>query len=956
VTEPADSWRRIDALTQAALGLPDGDREAFLEASCNDSNEREEARALLIFASRAEHFLELPVAAAAAALPPLSESLTGARVGIFEVVALLGSGGMGEVYRARDTRLNRDVALKILPMTFALDPERLHRFRIEAQALASLNHPNIAAIYGAEESAGVYALVLELIDGQTLAERLAAGPIPLVDTVSIGRQMAEGLEAAHERGIVHNDFTPYNVKVCADGRVKVLDFGLATVMRIASDATGGAAPSDTSRAAFGTPGYASPEQLDGRGDKRNDVWAFGAVLFEILSGQPAFAERDAAANPDPDWSALPPSTPPALRHLIGRCLERDPRRRLRDIGEARIVLEDPALLAALVATEAQVRTGRGVRRRWPPSRAMALVASAALMVGVAAWLSLSRRDPSEVVRLSITLPEGESLSTGDRSVAAISPNGKNIVYVAAPGGLYLRPLSASDASAIPGVEEYGNVGEPVFSPDGQSIVFHVLDDQTLKRIPVSGGTAVTICRAVFPHGVSWSQEGIVFVEPGHGIVRVDPRDGQPHVIVPLGGDHMTQSPQLLAGGESLLYTVTTGTTPDRWDRGRVVLRHLSSGEDVTVLEGGSDARYVATGHLVYAVGGNLFAVRFNLQDRRVEGAAVPLVHGVRRGAPALTGSAQFDIAGSTLMYLAGAPSTKWDLALTNRAGVAERLPLPSSTYEAPRVSPDGRRIAFDTDDGKEAIVWIYDLDGAQPPRRFTFGGNARFPVWSRDGTRVAFQSDRDGHAALYWQSLDGAPAERLTSPASGEAHEPETWSPTSDELVYSSTIGGDTTLWTLSLHTRTASRFSDVRSSTRTGAVFSPDGRWLAYASSDALGKTIYVEPFPATGMKHQLAVPGGRQPNHPLWSPDGKQIFYNPGPGRFEAVPVTTAPAVAFGNPVLLPRFFPGAATQTRRPFDVLPDGRFVAPMAAGVAAVRRGQDIRIVLNWFHALVDTNR
>lgn len=467
-----------------------------------------------------------------------------------------------------------------------------------------------------------------------------------------------------------------------------------------------------------------------------------------------------------------------------------------------------------------------------------------------------------------------------------------------------------------------------------------------------------VCPAVFPYGVSWTDEGIVFVEPGRGIVRVFPAGGRSEVIVPLASDRAAQSPQLLPGGR-VLYTLATRTRPDRWDRARIVLRTLSSSEEVTLIEGGSNARYVPTGHLVYAVGGNLFAVPFDLSRMSVDGAASQVVQGVRRGAPAVTGTAQFDVAGNgTLMYVPGAASADWDLGVTDRRGTVERLPLPSGSYEAPRVSADGRRIAFGTDDGREAIVWVYELGRAAPARRLTLGGNARFPTWSRDGTRVAFQFDRDGDAAIFWQAIDGRPAERLTRPADSEAHEPEAWAPSGDDLVFSSTKANEVTLRVLSLKTRTTSRFSDVRSSTRTGAVFSPDGRWLAYARSDSSGKTIYVEPFPATGTKYQLAVPGARQPNHPLWSPHGTELFYNPGPGRFESVPVTTVPTFAFGNPAAGPRFFPGASTQTRRPFDVLPDGRFVSPVAAGAPSSNVGspQEIRVVLNWFTELTADRR
>lgn len=466
MSEPTDHWARVDALCQAALEVPETERDAFLLTACDDPNLRCEAQALLAYAARAERFLESPLAATAiSVLPATTASLTGTRMGAFEIGPFLGAGGMGEVYRARDTRLNRVVALKILPLTFALASDRLERFRREAQALAALNHPNIGAIYGFEESGGVHALVLEFVEGQTLADRLDAGPIPLDEAVPIGRQIAEGLESAHECGIVHNDLKPQNITLRSDGTVKVLDFGLATVMRSMRDAPDtGPAASRAASTVFGTPAYASPEQLRGVGDKRSDIWSFGAVLFEMLSGRQAFeGRRSTSSTAEVDWSALPPATPDILRRLIQRCLEPDVRRRLRDIGEARIVLEDQTLFAR-VASDAGVPPDKNSPRPW--SR-LWIAAGAATLIG-AVWMGtlLTSVQTPSVARLSIMMPVGQSLSTGDRRIAAVSPDGTQIVYVAAPAGLYLRSLSASEASPIAGADAHGNIGEPAFSPDG----------------------------------------------------------------------------------------------------------------------------------------------------------------------------------------------------------------------------------------------------------------------------------------------------------------------------------------------------------------------------------------------------------------------------------------------------------------------------------------------------------
>jgi serine/threonine-protein kinase len=392
-------------------------------------------------------------------------------------------------------------------------------------------------------------------------------------------------------------------------------------------------------------------------------------------------------------------------------------------------------------------------------------------------------------------------------------------------------------------------------------------------------------------------------------------------------------------------------------KARIIVQSLASGERKTLVEGGSDARYVPTGHLVYAVGGSVFAVAFDVGRLEVGGGAVPMIEGVRRGAASVTGGAQFSFGSNgSLMYIPGSVSAQWDVALTDRKGGVQPLKLPPGPYEVPRVSPDGTRITFGTDDGKEAIVWVYRLSCEGAMQRVTFGGNNRFPVWSSDGKRVAFQSDRDGEQAIYWQLADGTgAAEPLTNAEPGESHEPESWSPKGDRLLFSITKGADVSLWMLSLSDRKVAPFGDVHSSTRTGAVFSPDGRWVAYASSEGSRKTIYVQPFPATGVKFQLFPKGaGQQPNHPLWSlPDGKQLFYNPGPGQFESVGVRTQPAFVFENPVAVPRPFPGASPLTRRPYDITPDGRFVAAIAAAQSESGRstGQQIQVVLNWFEEL-----
>ena len=637
MSEPSDRWRRVEALCQAALERPAAERDAFLRAACRDDELRHEVETLLGREPAAERFLEAGVGAAVATAMP-TPPLHGRRVGPFDVGPLLGAGAMGEVYRARDVDLNREVALKILPDPFALDPDRLARFKREAQVLASLNHPNIAAIHGFEASNGMQALVLELVEGPTLADRIAQGPVPIVEALPIARQIAEGLEAAHEQGIVHRDLKPANIKLRPDGTVKVLDFGLAKVLQ--PEATTGdltASPTITSRSMvergviFGTAAYMSPEQARGRlADKRSDVWAFGAVLYEMLSGQMAFKGDDvfetisAVVGRDIDWTALPAATPPSVRRLIERCLDRDPRHRLRDIGEARIVLEDPAPPG--VPLLAPARPTRSLWRRAIPVALAAIVAAAAAFL---AW-QFKSSPPLQVARLSFPIPDGQSLSSGARRVLAISPDGTQMVYAAAPAGLYLRPLSAGEPKLIRGSEGDITIGEPAFSPDGQWIAFTGFFDKTLKKIPINGGTPVPICPVGTVHGVTWESGGILFVEPGKGIMRVDANAGAPSLLVAADDGEEFQGPQTLPDGQHLLFTIATGSGPDRWDKARVVVENLRSKERKTLFANGSDARYLPTGHIVYAVGGSLFAVAFDLQRLETSGTQVPMIEGVRR--------------------------------------------------------------------------------------------------------------------------------------------------------------------------------------------------------------------------------------------------------------------------------------------------------------------------------------
>jgi len=883
---------------------------------------------------------------------------------------------MGEVYRARDARLDRDVAIKILPETFAADPERVTRFQREAKVLASLNHPNIAIIHGLEQAGGAHALVMELVEGEDLAQRIARGAIPIDEALPIAKQIAEALEAAHEQGIMHRDLKPANIKVRPDGTVKVLDFGLAKAMDpIGSAPNVSQSPTITTpamtqaRMILGTAAYMSPEQAKGRAvDKRNDVWAFGCVLFEMLTGTRAFEGEDvsdtlaAVLRGEPDWNALPATTPAPIGKLLRGCLEKDRKERVPDIAVARLDIKEALATPAgsILAAAARVVAPPPLWKRAIPIAATALLVAALTSV---AWWSLKPSVPPPIVtRFSFPLPQGQAFFTTNQHIVGMSPDGTRMVY-AANTGLYLRSAWDLEPKAIPGTDSQGPLRTPVFSPDGQSLVFYSPIDQVLKRISVNGGTAVTLCPADLPFGVSWGVDGIVFGQGSKGIMRVSPNGGQPERLVSVKDGEVAHGPHVLPGGQAMLFTLATGTGADRWDKAQVVVQSLKSGERKTLVNGGFDARYVPTGHIVYAVGGTLFALPFDAQRLEVAGGPVPIVEGVQRlTGGTIAGSVQFSFSDTgSLVYIPGPAGTFGAgraLVLADRKGSSEILKLPPGAYEHPRISPDGKRVAFDTDDGKEAIVWIYDLAGTSSMRRLTFGQKNRFPIWSGDGQRIAFQSDREGDLGIFWQRADGTgTAERLTKPEQGTSHVPESWSPDGKRFLFAATKGSSISLWAFSLEDRKATPFGDVQSRNPINAVFSPDGRWVAYYSNETGRDAIYVQPFPATGAKYQIPKRDPTQnDHHPVWSSDGKELFYIPMPGALAAISVTTRPDFSFGNPVPVPRkFTTGGSAQTDiRNYDLTPDGKILGLIDTS-ELIQSGNpgapEFRVVLNWFEEL-----
>ena len=902
----------------------------------------------------------------------------GTRLGVYEVIAQIGAGGMGEVYRAHDTTLDRDVAIKVLPDAFATDPERLARFEREAKVLASLNHPNIAAIYGLEKAkAGEPpALILELVEGPTLAEMLAPSPglrpssppqgersegkpLPLEEALPIARQIAEALEAAHEQGIIHRDLKPANVKVKDDGTVKVLDFGLAKALGPdLSDTEAANSPTMTMTAAatkmgviMGTAAYMSPEQAKGRQvDKRADIWAFGVVLFEMLTGRQAFGGTDisetlaAVLRQEMDWAELPSETPHAIRRLLRRCLERDHRRRLPEIGTARLEIDEAD--AAPEASAVAAAASRAEPTLWQRPVSIAAIVLVALALGGLAVWTLGSPEPPLVVRMPIPLGIDEIFSNTGRHAVAISPDGTQIVY-SANLGLSLRPVDQLEATPLVGTSEGVGGGipgarNPFFLPDGQWIGYHV--GAQLKKVSIGGGAPITLCEANQPWGASWGADDTILLGRGpDGIWQVPGTGGTPERLIAVEEGELAHGPQMLPGGEWVLFTVRPAGT-SVWDAAQIVVQSVTTGERQVLIEGGRDGRYVATGHLVYALNNVLFAVPLDLDAREVTGGPVSLVEGVRGASAGRTGAAQFSLAGNgSLVYIPGsAGGGQIELVWVDRAGQTQPVGADQLAYGRGRVSPDGTRVAVDTPGEDNPDVWIYDL-ARETLTRLTFDEALdAFPLWTPDGSRVVFQSLREG-GGLFWKAADGTgEVERLLE--SSNAPRPYGWS--ADGRLVFSQDPGDIGVLTIE-GDRTMELVLDTEFREDEPAI-SPDGRWIAYNSNESGQPEIYVRPFPnLDDGKWQVSAAGGVDP---VWSPDGRDLFFQ-SPGELMVAQVETEPTFNAATPesVFIRTGFAGSEG---REYDIAPDGeRFLFLRGQGGQVAEGNLGLVFVQNWFEEL-----
>jgi eukaryotic-like serine/threonine-protein kinase len=894
----------------------------------------------------------------------------GARLGVYEIVARIGDGGMGEVYRARDTKLNRDVAIKVLPASLTNDPDRLARFSREAQVLASLNHPNIAAIHHVEETSDGPALVMELVEGETLADRIARGPIPLEEALPIAKQIAEALEAAHEQGIIHRDLKPANIKVRPDGTVKVLDFGLAKLAETSSSRTSdiSLSPTITSPAMMtgvgvllGTAAYMSPEQAKGKpADKRSDIWAFGCVLFEILTGRRAFDGETTTEvlarvlERDPDLNRLPPTVSANVVRLLRRCLERDPRRRLRDIGDVRFELEEPDVGSEALVIGRLSAPASGVRAlgQRPLILGLGMLFGAAI-AGAAIWLlsPAPSGDIRNVATFTIALPRDQGFTGTLRHVVALSPRGTHLVYVA-NNGLYLRAINQLTAAPIQGTSAAPGSVDPFFSPDGQWIGFW--QNGELKKVAITGGSPVKLCDVPEgTSGASWSADDtIVFGRGGGGISgiwRVSSQGGPPERLVTVDEKRAEAAygPQLLPGGREVLFTLGSFLGGGGWNDAQIVVQSLDSGERKVFVKGGRDARYLETGHLVYARSGALLAVPFDLARLEVRGGPVPLIEGVRdAGVTTGSGATHFSLSGDgTLVYVPGNPEqeTQRKLVWVDRAGAEQPLTAPARAYDFPQLSPDGQRVAVEI--GPQ--VWLVDLS-RDTLTRFTFEGPTNeTPHWTPDGKRIVFSSSKEGPRNLFSQLADGSGGlERLTT--SEQLHIPTSLSPDGQLLVFhESATGSQRNISVLRLSDHKVQPF--LRTPFNEGGTrFSPDGRWLAYVSNESGRPEIYVQPYPGPGGKWQVSTEGGTEP---AWNRNGRELFYRSG-NKMMTVETTTEPSFTVGKPRMLfeAEYLAAAFPQLGSDYDVSADGkRFL--MVKEIERAQSTAEVTVVLNWLDEL-----
>jgi Tol biopolymer transport system component len=897
-------------------------------------------------------------------------------LGHYKVGEQLGRGGMGEVYLADDLNLNRRVALKFLPDAFTGDPERMARFEREAKLLASLNNPNIAAIYGLEQAEGKRFIVMELVEGETLAQRLSKGALPIEEALGICKQIAEGLEAAHEKGVIHRDLKPANIKVTPDGKVKVLDFGLAkafageqTELNLSNSPT--LSNAATQRGVIlGTAAYMSPEQAKGKTvDKRADVWAFGCVVFEMLTGRAAFQAEDiseilaSVIKGDVKLDLLPANIHPRVCEMLSRCLQKDLRRRYPGIIDARYEIEqalaDPSgvLVQPLAAAELQSKWRLGLP--W----IAAVVVLAAIIAGVAVW-SLKPTPQSEsrqVTRFYYELPKDQRLGHYLERAVAVSPDGRQFVYSTTGGGLYLRSMDELDAKFIAGTE---GAQQPFFSPNGKWIGYFSAADSQLKKIAVNGGAPVALTTVDnFTVGCfSWGPNDIiVYSSPSRGIMRVSAKGGVPVEIIKKAENEGILCPQMLPDGESILFITYSSYTPLR--SMKVAVQSLKSGKRRELFAGNiaQFAQYLPTRHIVYAEGNNLIARPFDPEKLELTGEPISLAERIYR-IGLWPQYAMSDL--GTLVFVPEAATAsaiaQRSLVWVDRNGKEEPLAAQPNAYVDPRISPDGTQVAVTIVAGENREntgIWIWDLIRQTLTPLTSHKGRDISPLWTPDGKRIAYLSFRDSGYNLNWKAANGTAKEE---PLSSGMIVPASWSGDGKNLVLMRVaLAGipNFDIGTLSMEGDRKWKPLLQEKYVEYQPRISPNGRWIAYASDESGQGQIYVRPFPDVEKdKWTVSINGGYSP---LWSPDGRELFYRNGDAVI-VVTVKTEPAFTLYTPKILFRGVYASPSANWMQWtdvdtwDISRDGkRFLMMKESGSAASTAGgpRRINIVLNWFEEL-----
>ncbi len=825
----------------------------------------------------------------------------GSRLGPYQIISALGAGGMGVVYRARDTRLERDVAIKVLPESVVHDPERLARFEREARVLAALNHSLIAHVYGFEQSGDTRAIVMELVEGDTLEQRIAQGPVPVPEAIHIARQVGEALETAHELGIIHRDLKPANIKVTPDDAVKVLDFGLAKALDTAAGTSADAlnSPTLTARATelgtiLGTAAYMAPEQARGKAvDRRADVWAFGVVLYEMLTGSRLFKGEDisdtmAAVLRQPiDFAALPAATPATVRALLGRCLDRDPKQRLRDIGEARITLE--RVVAGNASGEHSNADGAGGDRIARPGAALRarrmlpwglfVVSAIALIIALTRSAPAAPGPPASapgpVTRLVSTIGAPGFLMVDAGPAAVLSPDGRTIVFRVSKdtnSTLFVRNLDQLDATELVGTE---NALNPFFSPDGSTLGFFASGG--LKTIPISGGAATTLVDAATGRGAAWADNGDIIFQasmlPKTPLTRITAAGALTDRGTTLAPEEMTHRwPQLLPGGK-ILYSGNSGVS--EWNTGTLRVQTQPGVAGKVVQRGAFHGRYVPTGHLLYAHGGTLYGVRFDLDRMETVGQSVPVIDKVVTSTG--TGGAQFSFANSgTLAYIRGDSSgADGSIYWMTTDGKTSALKAAPGAWGNPSFSPDGKLLAMQRTYGSHDQIALYDWTNDRLTQLTFDPANHRFPVWTPDGQRIIYSSDA-GHPGvqnIYWQRANGSgPADRLTDSPKNQV---ATSIDARGSILFTELGGTLGDVWILPRQANGqpgAPRLLLNTPGFETHGSFSPDGRWIAYMSSEQGAFDVYVRKSEGVGGPWRVSTAGGA---HPTWSKNSQELLY---------------------------------------------------------------------------------